>query len=106
MRGGRVELQDIRAPAVDVAATADASDALRAFQVALQMEKDVFDALLALHKVADEDNDPQFADFIEGEFLGEQVKAQQELAEYIAQLVRIGPKDGGGLLQWEHEFLG
>lgn len=46
---------------------------LEALEDALALEKDVNAKLLALHAIADEAKDPQMCDWIEGEFLGEQV---------------------------------
>ena len=81
MRGGSVELADITN--VDLRylnqnvreGLSNENDVLASFKKALEMETIVYDSLLNLHKVADENNDPQFADFIEGEYLEEQVKA-------------------------------
>jgi ferritin heavy chain len=42
-------------------------------ELALCLEKLTNEKLLALHKVAEEANDPQMTDFIEGNFLEEQV---------------------------------
>ena len=96
-RGGRVALSDIRAPEIDLRG---GYDALPAVEAARGLEKQVNQALLDLHAGADDD--PHLADFIEGNFLTEQVDAIQELAGYVAQLDRIGPDDGAGLLQWDH----
>ncbi|RDX82335.1 hypothetical protein CR513_36890 [Mucuna pruriens] len=38
----------------------------------------------------DRNNDPQMADFIESEFLSEQVEAIKKISEYVAQLRRVG----------------
>ncbi len=53
-RGGRVLLQDIRKPAKD-----DWVGPLEAMQAALQLERDVNQALLDLHKIADRHGDGQ-----------------------------------------------
>ena len=54
------------------------------------MEKAVNEQLLRLHKVAADNNDPQFTDFLEGEFLKEQVDSEKQLADYITQIKRAG----------------
>lgn len=43
-----------------------------------------------LHKVADGQGDPQMCDFIEAEYLGEQVEAIKKLADMVTQLNRVG----------------
>ncbi|XP_050390092.1 soma ferritin isoform X2 [Patella vulgata] len=84
-RGGRVVLQDIKKPDRDEWGTG-----LEAMQVALQLEKNVNQSLLDLHAVADKHNDPQMQDFLEGEYLKEQVDAIKEISDYITQLKRVG----------------
>ena len=83
-RGGRVQLAPIAAPKQEW------SSALEALEDALAMEKAVNEKLLRLHKVAEENNDPQFTDFLEGEFLKEQVDSEKQLADYITQIKRAG----------------
>lgn len=46
----------------------------------------VHDSLLKLHKCAD--SDPHLQDFIEGEYLTEQVDANKELADLLSRLER------------------
>ncbi|XP_050390094.1 soma ferritin isoform X3 [Patella vulgata] len=84
-RGGRVVLQDIKKPDRDEWITG-----LEAMQVALQLEKNVNQSLLDLHAVANKHNDPQMQDFLEGEYLKEQVDAIKEISDYITQLKRVG----------------
>ncbi|XP_021891056.1 ferritin, chloroplastic-like [Carica papaya] len=47
-------------------------EALYAMELALSLEKLTNEKLLNLHSVADRNNEPQMADFIESEFLTEQ----------------------------------
>ena len=68
MRGGRVVFQNIQKPNTD-----DWESALAAVEASLDLEKSVHDSILALHKNADEQGDAQLTDFLEGEFLKEQV---------------------------------
>ena len=44
---------------------------------------------------AENDNDPQFGDYIEGEFLNEQVEAISEISKYITQIEFIGNNNYG-----------
>ncbi len=71
------------------------------------MEKDVYQALLELHAFATQHkyeikllflfaltsssfSDPHLSDYVEGEFLDEQVKSIKEYADYITNLKRVG----------------
>jgi len=84
--------------------TESKSDVLCAFEKALEMEQLVYEKLLELHKVADENTDPQFSDYIEGEFLEEQITAIDELNVIISKLKLIG-NDGHGLWNFDANLL-
>ncbi|KAK1380248.1 hypothetical protein POM88_026992 [Heracleum sosnowskyi] len=58
------------------------------------LEKMTNEKLLHLHEVASRNNDVQLADFVESEFLTEQVKAIKKMFEYVAQLRRVGKGHG------------
>jgi len=92
-RGGRIVLQAIQKPDKD-----DYGTGLEAMQTALSLEKNVNQSLLDLHTLAGSHGDAQFSDFIEGNFLTEQVEAIKELSDYITQLKHVGPGLG------EHMF--
>ncbi|CAG5116600.1 unnamed protein product [Candidula unifasciata] len=85
-RGGQILLHDIKKPDEDVW-----GNGLEAMETALRLEKHVNQSLLELHNIAESKNDPQFEDFLEDEFLTEQVEAIKELSDYIRQLNRVGP---------------
>ncbi|KAL0310017.1 UNVERIFIED_CONTAM: Ferritin-1, chloroplastic [Sesamum radiatum] len=104
-RGGRVKLLSIEKPPVEFD-DAEKGDALYAMELALCLEKLTNEKLLKLHSIADENNDPQLADFIESEFLeGKtkverdayflpfQVEAIKKISEYVAQR-RVGKGHG------------
>lgn len=93
MRGGRVVLTAIAAPKQDWAKP------IEALEDALALEKDVNAKLIALHQVADDSKDAQMCDWIEGEFLKEQVEAIYDLAKEITNLKRVG--DGLGLYMFD-----
>jgi ferritin heavy chain len=95
MRGGKVELFTIPNLSSDFNKE---NNVFNAFSHALQLEKNVNQSLLDLHKVASDNNDPQFSDYIEGEFLKEQVEAISELSKMITHLERLG-NDKHGI--WE-----
>merc|ERR1711893_405924 len=84
-RGGRIVLQSIQKPERDEWGTG-----LEAMQAALALEKNVNQALLDLHTLSDSHNDAQMSDFIEGNYLTEQVEAIKELSDYVTQLKRCG----------------
>ena len=69
--------------------------ALKAMEASLELEQSVHNALLELHATADKHNDPQMTDFIEGEYLKEQVDAEKEIADLITRMKGIG--EGVGL---------
>ncbi|EDV26143.1 Soma ferritin [Trichoplax sp. H2] len=98
-RGGRIVLQDIKRPERDE--WGSCSDAMSA---ALALEKYVNQALLDLHSVAERHNDSQLCDFLEGNYLQEQVTAIKEIADYVAQLKRVG--QGLGEYQFDRLTLG
>ena len=99
-RGGRVNLEDIKKSGfIDK----NSISTLESFEIALELEKKVYLNLLNLHKVAGESNDPQFCDFIEGEFLEEQINAMDELRTYISKLKLIGD-NGHGVWNFDQNF--
>merc|ERR1712215_580273 len=98
MRGGRVTFREIAKPSSD-----DWGTALEAVLASLELEKTVTEALNALHKVADENHDGQLTDFIEGEYLKEQVEAIKDIADLVTKMKRAG--DGLGLHVIDKELM-
>eukprot|EP00268_Persea_americana_P036565 TRINITY_DN3608_c0_g1_i1.p1 TRINITY_DN3608_c0_g1~~TRINITY_DN3608_c0_g1_i1.p1 ORF type:complete len:307 (+),score=87.60 TRINITY_DN3608_c0_g1_i1:128-922(+) len=92
-RGGKVKLQSIVMPLSEFDHL-EKGDALYAMELALSLEKLTNEKLLKLHHVAERSHDVQMTDFIEGEFLAEQVEAIKKIAEYVAQLRRVGKGHG------------
>jgi len=86
LRGGDYTAMPISEPAET--SWGSALDAMRA---ALVMEMRVNKSLLRLHKACDEAGDPQFCDFLESEFLEEQVESINSIAKIVRKLVRVGP---------------
>lgn len=84
-RGGRIVLEPVKAPVNYNYITG--VDALRA---ALELEREVNASLLNLHKLASDVNDPHLTDFIEEEFLDEQVQSIKQLGDHITNLERNG----------------
>lgn len=85
-RGGKVILADIKRPERDEWGTG-----LDGLQTALDLEKKVNQSLLELHALAASHNDAHFTDFLESEYLSEQVDAIKEIGDLITQLKRAGP---------------
>ncbi|XP_020385485.1 ferritin heavy chain A-like isoform X1 [Rhincodon typus] len=101
-RGGRVHLQDIKKPEQD-----EWGNGLEAMQRALQMEKDVNQSLLDLHKLASGNTDPHLCDFLERHYLDEQVKMIKKLGDHITNLKRLGaPENGMGEYLFDRLTLG
>nr|AFK43431.1 unknown [Lotus japonicus] len=92
-RGGRVKLQSIVMPPSEFEHE-EKGDALYAMELALSLEKLTNEKLLNLHSVASKNNDAQLTDFIESEYLGEQVESIKQISEYVAQLRRVGKGHG------------
>ncbi|TPP57934.1 Ferritin heavy chain [Fasciola gigantica] len=97
-RGGRIVLQNVSPPETNFWGTG-----LEAMEAALELEKSVYKSLHELHTVAETHNDPQFCDFLEGEFLEEQVKSIKEISDYVTNLRRVGP--GAGEYLFDKETL-
>ncbi|KAH7537606.1 hypothetical protein FEM48_Zijuj03G0110800 [Ziziphus jujuba var. spinosa] len=92
-RGGKVKLQSILMPLSEFDHP-EKGDALHAMELALSLEKLTNEKLLNLHHVAEQNKDVQLVDFVESEFLAEQVEAIKKISEYVAQLRRVGKGHG------------
>ncbi|KAK1797964.1 hypothetical protein P4O66_000725 [Electrophorus voltai] len=95
-RGGRIFLQDVKKPERDEWGTG-----LEAMQCALQLEKKVNQALLDLHKLGSEKADPHLCDFLESEYLNEQVEMIKKLGDHITNLSKM---DAGNNRMAEYLF--
>ncbi|XVF76881.1 hypothetical protein PTKIN_Ptkin13bG0302700 [Pterospermum kingtungense] len=93
IRGGRVKLHSILRPPSEFEHV-EKGDALYAMELALSLEKLTNEKLLSLHCVAEQNNDAQMQEFIEREFLSEQVEAIKKIAEYVVQLRMVGKGHG------------
>ncbi|CAH2224209.1 ferritin heavy chain A [Pelobates cultripes] len=99
-RGGRIVLQDLKRPERD-----EWGNTLEAMQAALQLEKTVNQALLDLHKLASDKNDPHLCDFLESEYLDEQVKSMKQLGYYQPDMP-WGATEGHGQVPVRQAHLG
>merc|ERR1712189_143054 len=93
-RGGKVVFQDIAKPS-----SMEWGTPLDALEAALELKKTVNQSLLDLHKASD--GDAHLCDFLEGEFLGEQVDAIKEISGWITKMKRAGPGIGFHLIDKE-----
>uniref|UniRef100_A0A3B3HHI1 Ferritin n=1 Tax=Oryzias latipes TaxID=8090 RepID=A0A3B3HHI1_ORYLA len=101
-RGGRIFLQDIKKPDRD-----EWGNGLEALECALQLEKNVNQSLLDMHKLCSERNDPHLCDFIETHYLDEQVKSIKELGDWVTNLRRMGaPQNGMAEYLFDKHTLG
>lgn len=103
MRGGHVELEGVAKINLNLDENNIPEAVMDAFVAALDLEKTVNENLLNLHKIGTEHDDPQFTDFLEGEYLKEQVEANYELAKVITQLKLING-NGHGIWQFNKHF--
>jgi len=95
-RGGRLVFQPVAKPT-----KMEWASGLEALEDALALEREVNESLLQLHKVAEEVNDPHLQDFLEGEFLTEQVDSIKEIGDMVTQARRCGP----GLGEYQFDQL-
>jgi ferritin heavy chain len=96
MRGGKIILQNVEKPERD-----SWGSPLEALQAALELEKNVNQTLLDMHKLAGSHGDAQMCDWIEDHFLKEEVEAIKTLGNYVTMLKRAGP--GLGEYMFDHE---
>ncbi|KAK2168456.1 hypothetical protein NP493_1229g00049 [Ridgeia piscesae] len=85
LRGGRIVLQTTKKPEKDEWGTI-----LESMQTAMELEKNVNQSLLDLHKLAESHRDPYMCSFLEREFLDEQVKDMKDLSDKVSQLRLVG----------------
>ncbi|KAE8653703.1 Ferritin-2 [Hibiscus syriacus] len=92
-RGGKVKLQSILMPLSEFD-HAEKADESYAMELALSLEKLTNEKLLDLYSVAVRNHDVQLTEFIQSEYLVEQVEAIKKISEYVAQLRRVGKGHG------------
>uniref|UniRef100_A0A1B6KKR4 Ferritin n=1 Tax=Graphocephala atropunctata TaxID=36148 RepID=A0A1B6KKR4_9HEMI len=97
-RGGRIVLFDVKQPPRN-----DWGNAEEAFTAALQLEKDVNTSLLSLHQIGTVHNDANFCDYLESEFLQEQVDSIKSIGDMLTNIRRVG-KEGLGIFIFDKEL--
>lgn len=68
----------------------------------LLIKQPLLQKLLELHGIATTHNDANFEDFLETEFLQEQVDSIKEIADHVTNLERVG--EGLGVYIFDKEF--
>ncbi|XP_043535477.1 ferritin heavy chain, oocyte isoform-like [Chiloscyllium plagiosum] len=101
-RGGRIIFWDIKKPSRD-----EWGNGLEAMEQALELEKTVNKSILELHKVASEHNDLVLCEFLESNYLNEQIEAIRMFGDHITNLKRLGaPENGMGEYLFDKHTLG
>jgi ferritin heavy chain len=95
-RGGTITLEPIQPPK-----KFDYKTGVEAMRAALELEREVNKSLLNIHKVASQHNDAHLTDFLEEEYLDEQVESIKKLGDYVTNLERVGP----GLGEYQFDKL-
>jgi len=95
-RGGRIVLQPIAAPPSQNWGSPE-----EGLKIAFDLEKQVNESLLQLHKLSGHHSDPHLSDFLESEYLTEQVDSIKQLADMLTRLRRVGRGVGEHLFDKE-----
>ncbi|XP_075461719.1 ferritin heavy chain A-like isoform X2 [Ascaphus truei] len=101
-RGGQFILQNVKKPERD-----EWGSTLEAMQAALHLQRNVNQALLDVHSLSTVRKDSHLCDFLETEYLEEQVKSMKKLGDFITNLKRLGvPQNGMGEYLFDKHTLG
>ncbi|CAG9460232.1 unnamed protein product [Pedinophyceae sp. YPF-701] len=101
IRGGKVKLMPLAAPQTEFNNDGK-GEALYSMELSLALEKLNYQKLMGLHQVADKHGDAQLCDFVEGDYLQDQVEDIKKTAAYVSQLRRVGK--GLGVYQFDHQL--
>uniref|UniRef100_G1PZR2 Ferritin n=1 Tax=Myotis lucifugus TaxID=59463 RepID=G1PZR2_MYOLU len=89
-RGGRIVLHDVQKPSQhEWGTTQDAMEA------ALDLEKNLNQALLKLHALGSAHKDPHLSNFLEKHFLDEEVKLIKKMGDQLTNLRRLASSQAG-----------
>ena len=95
-RGGTALMEDVKKPEIEFVTAMDA------VEVALKLEKDVNESLLGILALSAEKADGHLSDFLEENFLGEQVDSIKAFGDLLTRMDIAG--DGLGLLYIDKEL--
>jgi len=96
MRGGTIVLKEVAGPP---SLELNANQHITSLEKALELERQVNESLLALHAVASKHNDAHLCDYLESEFLNEQVESINEISKFLTNAKRCG--DNLGVFQFD-----
>ncbi|XP_040570923.1 soma ferritin [Lepeophtheirus salmonis] len=96
LRGGKVVFETVQTPSVQ-----SWDSPVDAMEAALNLEKNVNASLLHIHSVAAEKDDAQLCDFLESEYLKEQVEGIKSIGTLLTRMKRVGPGVGIHLIDEE-----
>jgi len=99
LRGGSTVFTAIEGPGLNL--DPKSFSVLDAMKAALALEEKVNKSLIEMHTIAQDD--PEFQDYIEANYLHEQVEAIHELKGYITNLNLVG-SSGLGVYTFDKEF--
>ena len=99
-RGGRVHLATVPEPVREFD-HAEKGDALNAMELALALERLNMQKLQELDRLANELGDYNLSDYID-DMLDDQSKDVKQVADYVAQLMRVGK--GHGVWHWDAQL--
>ena len=102
LRGGTAMVESIMMPKLDFPST-PGGDALYSMNLSLSLERLNYQQLLKVHEVAEQAGDTQLCDFVESEFLDDQLDSIKSIADMVTQLERVG--EGHGLWDWDQKLL-
>ncbi len=106
LRGGTVNLNGINEVNLDFLNNSDinTNNILLSFEKALEMEQKVYKSLLEVHKVgSNNEYDAHLTDFIESEYLGEQLESINKISKYVTQ-IKLLNNDTHGLWNFNENF--
>ena len=95
-------VESIMMPKLDFPST-PGGDALYSMNLSLSLERLNYQQLLKVHEVAEQAGDTQLCDFVESEFLEDQLDSIKSIADMVTQLERVG--EGHGLWDWDQKLL-
>jgi len=97
MRGGSILLKEVAGPpTLEINAN---QQHITSLEKALELERQVNESLLALHATASKHNDAHLCDYLESEFLNEQVESINEISKLLTNAKRCG--DNLGVFQFD-----
>ncbi|XP_048221947.1 ferritin light chain-like [Perognathus longimembris pacificus] len=92
-RSGRALFQDVQKPSENE--WGKTVEAMEAMEAALNLEKNLNQAILDLHALGSARTDPHLCDFLENHSLGEEVKLIKKIGDHLTNLRRLASPQAG-----------